>query len=82
MCFIHFIGSYAGVAIATTLTYYIWFILGFKQFSFLKLQFRDVIYLFLYTVGFFYITRNFTEFLGMIIYLVFILVLNSNKETM
>ena len=75
MCFIHFIGSYAGVAIATTLTYYIWFILGFKQFSFLKLQFRDVIYLFLYTVGFFYITRNFTEFLGMIIYLVFILVL-------
>lgn len=75
MSFIHFIGSYAGVAIATTLTYYIWFMLGFRQFLFLKLQFRDIVYLIIYTVGFFFITRNFTEFLGMAVYLVFILTL-------
>ncbi len=75
MSFIHFIGSYAGVAIATTLTYYIWFMLGFRQFLFLKLQFRDIVYLIIYTVGFFFITRNFTEFLGMAVYLVFILIL-------
>lgn len=75
MSFIYLIGSYSGVAIATTLTYYIWFVLGFRQFSFLKLQFRDIIYLIIYTIGFFFITRNFTEFLGIAVYLVFIVIL-------
>ena len=68
--------DYTGVSIATTITYYVWFLLGFRQFKFLKLEIKDIGYLTIYTVGFFFITRKITnEFAGVGLYLVFILIL-------
>jgi O-antigen/teichoic acid export membrane protein len=63
---------YTGISIATTITYYIWFLIGFKQFVFLKLKFSDVAYLVIYTMGFFLITRNVDNYLGIPVYLLFI----------
>lgn len=73
--FIGITGMYTGVAIATTITYYIWLIIGLKQFRFLKLDFVDILYLAFYTLGFFYITRHFSEFVGFAVYFVFIVCL-------
>ena len=73
--FISLIGDFAGVAIATTITYYIWFLIGIKQFKFLKLSKKDVIYIIIYTIGFFIITRNMNAYIGIILYLLFILLL-------
>lgn len=70
--FVFSVGKFTGVAIATTITYYIWFLIGFIQFKFLKITIRDVMYLIVYTIGFFTITRAFNDFAGLIVYFVFI----------
>lgn len=67
--------DYTGVAIATVVTYYFWFFLGFKQFKFLKLTIRDILYLAFYTAGFFFTTRNLNDFVGMAVYFAFIAVI-------
>ena len=72
---VKFYPDYTGVAIATVVTYYVWFFLGFKQFKFLKLTWKDMMYLALYTVGFFFITRNLSDFIGMAVYFCFIAVI-------
>ena len=70
--FVFTVGEFTGVAIATTITYYIWFLIGFKQFKFLRLAIKDVIYLIIYTIGFFAITRIFSDYVGILVYFVFI----------
>ena len=65
--------NYMGVAIATVITYYVWFFLGFKQFKFIKLTMKDILYLGIYTTGFFIITRNLNDFIGLLVYFVFII---------
>ena len=57
------------------ITYYIWFIAGFKQFDFMKLTKNDVFYLIIYTVGFFVITEIQNYFIGFFVYGIFILIL-------
>ena len=73
--FVFILKDYRGVAIATTITYYIWFIAGFKQFDFMKLTKNDVFYLIIYTVGFFVITEIQNYFIGFFVYGIFILIL-------
>lgn len=73
--FVFILKDYRGVAIATTITYYIWFITGFKQFDFMKLTKNDVFYLIIYTVGFFGITKIQNYFIGFFVYGIFILIL-------
>lgn len=75
--FICIIGDFKGVAIATTITYYIWLIIGFRQFEFLKLKLIDIIYLLLYIIGFFVITRSMSDYVGFLVYFIFIFVLAS-----
>lgn len=70
--FVFAMGKFTGVAIATTITYYIWFFVGFKQFDFLRITIRDCIYLIVYTIGFFVITKIFNDYVGFVIYFVFI----------
>lgn len=72
---VHVYSGYTGVSIATTITYYIWFLLGIKQFEFLKLTFRDTGYLVIYTAGFFLLTRNVNDYLGIPVYLLFVALL-------
>lgn len=73
--FVFLLKDYRGVAIATTITYYIWFIAGFKQFDFMKLARNDILYLIVYTFGFFVITRIQNYFIGFAVYGIFILLL-------
>ena len=73
--FVFIFKDYRGVAIATTITYYIWFIAGFKQFDFMKLTKNDVFYLIIYTVGFFVITKIQNYFIGCFVYGILILIL-------
>lgn len=69
------LGEFTCVAIATTITYYIWFLIGFKQFKFLRITMRDIIYLSVYIIGFFVITKAFNDYVGFLIYFVFIMAL-------
>lgn len=73
--FIYATGHFTGVAIATTLTYYIWFIIGFRQFKFLKLKIKDVGYLVFYIIAFFVITNSLNDILGFLAYFLFIILL-------
>lgn len=69
---VHIYPKYTGVSIATTITYYLWFLIGYKQFKFLKLTVNDALFLLIYTAGFFAITRGVNDYLGIPVYLVFI----------
>lgn len=70
--FVLVFGHFTGVAIATTITYYIWMIVGIKQFKYLKLSVRDITYLTTYVIGFYIITRTLNDYLGFVIYFCFI----------
>ena len=72
---IHIIRDFTAVAIATTLTYYIWFFIGFRQFKFLKITFKDMLFLLIYTINFFVITCCMNDYLGFITYFIFICIL-------
>ena len=73
--FINLVGSFTGVAIATTITYYICFFLGTKQFEFLRFELRDLGYLLVYLLGFFGLTRTLNDFVGVFVYFIFVVVL-------
>ncbi len=75
LLFVWLYPEYTGVAIATSVTYYIWFLIGIKQFDFLKLTFADVCYLIIYAFGYFLITKNVGDVLGIVCYLFFIVLL-------
>lgn len=75
--FTYWFGKYTGVAIATTITYFIWFFIGVVQFKFIKISAKDIIYLVIYIVIFFSITRFENDYLGFIIYLASIVTLDS-----
>lgn len=68
-------GQFTGVAIATTVTYYVWLIIGTFQFPFIKISFRDVVYLALYMVLFFVTTRLLNDYIGIITYFIAICLL-------
>ena len=68
MLFIKIMADFSGVAIATTITYYIWLIIGLVQFPFIKMKIRDVVFLLYYFVLFFTTTRLCTDILGFFIY--------------
>lgn len=70
--FVFAVGKFTGVAIATTITYYIWFLIGFKQFKLLKFTIKDFVYLIVYVIGFFVITKMFNDYVGFFVYFVFI----------
>ncbi len=72
---VHIYPNYTSVSIATTVTYYIWFIIGFKQFDFMRFTIKDVGYLMIYTVGFFLITRSVMDIIGIPVYLMFVFIL-------
>ena len=69
-------GRYTGVAIATTITYYIWFFIGLEQFRFIKLTIKDIFYLCIYTLVFFALTAIKNDIIGFFIYLFFIVALD------
>lgn len=75
--FTYWFGKYTGVAIATTITYFIWFFIGVVQFKFIKISAKDIIYLVIYIVIFFSVTRFENDYLGFIIYLALIVTLDS-----
>lgn len=74
--FVYTYGHFTGVAIATTLTYYIWFFIGLTQFKFIKLKPKDLIYLVVYSIVFFSIIKISNDIIGFFVYLVIILALD------
>ena len=72
---VHFIDDFTGVAVATTITYYVWFFVGTKQFDYFKLTVGDIAFLCVYIAGLLLITRSCNDFVGIIVYLIFDVVL-------
>lgn len=66
---------FTGVALATALTYYIWLFVGTRQFKFLKISVNDIIFLVIYILGFFTITRTMSDWIGFGVYFVFVMIL-------
>ena len=62
--------SYIGVALATTILYYIWLIYGAFVFPNLKLNLRELIYLIAFFLIFGFIPTNFKGIKGAVIYLI------------
>lgn len=73
--FVYIYPAYYGVAIATVITYYIWFFIGIKQFDFMHVNIRDLLFLGIYTVGFFLITDISNDIIGFFAALVFVVLL-------
>jgi len=71
LLFVHIWPDYTGVAVATVLTYYIWFFLGARQFKFLEVGLKDIIYLSIFTFGFFSITRSLNDWIGLVVFFLF-----------
>jgi O-antigen/teichoic acid export membrane protein len=67
--------AYYGVAIATVITYYIWYFVGMKQFPFMHVRVPDLMFLGIYTVGFFLITRISNDIIGFFVSLLFVVAL-------
>jgi O-antigen/teichoic acid export membrane protein len=67
---------YYYIALATTITYYIWLIIGARHFSYLKLKLKDVLYLITFMIAFFVITFFFEGIIGFFIYLAVIMLIN------
>ena len=76
--FINIINNYTGVAIATTITYYIWLFIGIRQFEFLKISIKDIIYLLLYTSAFFVFKKITNDYIGFITNFLFIVILSKS----
>ena len=74
--FVFFVKEFTGVAIATTITYYVWLLIGFKQFEFLHFTIKDLIYIIIYMIGFFIITKNVNDYIGIIVYASFVAILS------
>lgn len=81
-----FYGHFSGIAIATSITYYVWLIVGMFQFRFIKFYVKDFVYIMLFLVSFFSITRLENDILGFFVYfvvmvLLFALVYRKNLKT-
>ena len=50
-----------------------WFFVGTKQFSFFKFELRDFGYLVTYIIGFFGMTRTLNDYVGVVVYFVFVI---------
>ncbi len=74
--FVYGYGHFTGVTIATVITYYIWFFVGFFQFRFIRLHKKDLIYLIIYLITFFYVTKISNDIVGFVAYLILILILD------
>lgn len=70
--FILIMGKFIGVAIATTITYYLWLIIGSRQFEILSMTFREYLYLGVFLIGFFVITSISNDWIGILIYALFV----------
>lgn len=62
--------GYRGVALVTTLLYYIWLIFGSFIFKELKISFREYLFLFIFIILFITIPNLFKPVMGAIVYLV------------
>lgn len=70
--FIYIYPNSIGIAIGTIITYFIWFLSGFKQFRFLHFKFKDISYVLMYILGYFCITAISNDMLGILIYAIYI----------
>lgn len=75
-CFIYIFGNYTGVALATTITYFLWFFVGAIQFKFINVKQKDIIYLLIYMAIFFFTTKYLNDYIGFALYFTLILGLN------
>lgn len=73
--FVFIYPAYYGVAIATVITYYIWYFIGMKQFPFMHVRIPDMLFLSIYTAGFFLITRISNDIIGFFAALLFVVIL-------
>lgn len=74
--FVFIYPAYYGVAIATVITYYIWYFIGMRQFRFIHVRISDLLYLSIYTIGFFMITKINNDIIGFVIAFLFVIVLS------
>ncbi len=73
--FVFWYPDYTGVAIATTISYYVWLLIGTWQFKFIHLRVNDIGYLIVFIVGYFYIIKKMSDVYGFICYFLFIVVI-------
>lgn len=66
---------FSGVAVATTCVYYFWLFIGTRQFKYINITLKDVLYLAAYFILFFVITRTMNCYSGFVCYFVAITVL-------
>lgn len=64
------LGQYTGIAIATVITYYIWMVIGTYQFDFIRIQVRDLLYLFFYFITYFSCIILLNDVIGFVVYAV------------
>lgn len=62
------------IALATTLGFITWYIYSTKDFEYLKLNLKEIIFLSINTIAFLYLSNNFNWAIGGIIYLIIILI--------
>ncbi len=62
--------NYEVVAVATTITYYVWLIFSTKDFPFLRLTLRDYGFLTVYLILFYLLTQWLNNLLGMLLYVI------------
>lgn len=74
--FVFIYPAYYGVAIATVITYYIWYFIGMGQFRFIHIRIYDLLYLSIYTIGFFMITKMNNDILGFIVAFIYVIALS------
>lgn len=66
-------GSYVGIALATMLVYYFWLFYSAKDFEYINIGKKDIVYLLGYFAAYFICTRMLGEIAGIIIYASFML---------
>ena len=69
---VYLLKQYSGVALATAITYYVWLIIGSKQFKFVNFNIRDYAFLSVFIVGFYILTSLKNDYLGLALSFVFV----------
>lgn len=83
---VFFLGNYLIIALCTTIVYYFWFFYSAKHFDEIDINSKDRLFLVGFLILFFTITRNFSGFIGMIVFTTlmsifgFLLYKNTFKE--
>lgn len=75
--FVRFYPAFYGVAIATVIIYYIWYFIGMRQFRFIHVRVPDLLFLGIYTIGFFMITRINNDIVGFVLAFLFVVALSA-----